>query len=185
MGHDKSQILLNGKTLLDLAILRLSSQVDVLCVNSNAKNVSSHVPIIPDTIARFSGSLAGPLAGVLAGLEWAHTLVPAQTHIVTVPVDAPYFPANLVARLRGGSDDKICVASSSGRIHPVFALWPLTITQSLRQWLEEPDNRSAGKFISSGPHIIVDFPRDEALDPFTNINTQADFELAKALHQTP
>lgn len=175
MGQDKATVDLGGETLLEHATTRLSRQVNALSINSNSDDLKSDWPIIKDLIPDF----AGPLAGVLSAIDWTATLFPIHTHIVTVPIDAPFFPNDLVSELSRSRNDNICVARYCGTLHPVFALWPVSVAPILKTWLADPNNRSVKHFILSVAHTMIDFPSIDGLDPFMNINTPDDLEQAK------
>lgn len=175
MGKDKAKTALGGKTLLDMSMAGLTPQVSVLAVNANAPHtVPAGTPVIADPI----GGHAGPLAGILAGLEWAASLNPKPDHVAFVPVDAPFFPSDLVKRLAAAADgDAIVVARADGNAHPVFSLWPVNETGLLRLNLLSGGPRKAIAYIETQPHVFVDFDSDE---PFFNINTPQDLETAEA-----
>jgi molybdopterin-guanine dinucleotide biosynthesis protein A len=175
MGQDKATIMLAGKTLLTHAVERFSPQVEVLAINANSKVVYENGPIVADSIPDF----AGPLAGILAALEWAQALTPPVNALVTVPVDAPFFPADLVVRLKNQDINQITTTKCDGQLHPLFTLWPLDVTALLRQWLETPQNRSVKHFIAEQKHQIVEFACVGELDPFMNLNTPQDLERAQ------
>jgi molybdenum cofactor guanylyltransferase len=119
----------------------------------------------------------------LAGLNWAASLHPKAEALVTIPVDAPFFPLDLVERLH--SAHTVTVAQSNGQLHPVFALWPLAITEELRDWLNAKNSRSVKDFLASIPHKAVDFQSADGFDPFTNINTPDDLIQAEMRIQKP
>ncbi len=175
MGTDKAALLLGGKPLLAHAIDRLMPQVDALAINANTDLGHQDHPIIPDGRPDF----AGPLAGILAALTWVASLTPNVDAIVTVPVDAPFFPHDLVQRLQTSGKPTTTTAMCSGQIHPVFALWPLDIAPVLRSWLEDENNRSVQHFLLSIPHEIIEFPSRDGFDPFMNINTPEDLAFAE------
>ncbi len=176
MGTDKAAVKLGGKTLLDLAMARLAPQVGALAVSANAALPVS-VPVLPDPIAGH----AGPLAGILAGLEWAGTLKPAPSHVAFAPVDAPYFPETLVAKLSANSNGKAIIAArSNGHVHPVFSLWPLSLAPLLHIHFAAGGTRKVLDFIESQPHQFVDFDLAGGGDPFMNINTPQDLAAAQA-----
>ncbi len=175
MGTDKSAVQLGGKPLLEHAVRLLTPQVKTLAVSAN-QPVASDLPVLVDSV----GGHAGPLAGILAGLEWAATLKPAPTHLACVPVDAPFFPADLVAKLAKSANDRdIIVARCNGEAHPVFSLWPLTLAPLLHLHFAAGGTRKAIDFIESRPHRFVDFDVPEGNDPFMNINTPDDLAQAK------
>jgi molybdopterin-guanine dinucleotide biosynthesis protein A len=185
-GGDKPLGMLAGRALLEHVIARLEPQVHVLAVNANgdpARFAGFGLPVLPDTVEGF----AGPLAGVLAGLEWTATDTTARS-LVTVAGDTPFFPGDLVDRLAAASAGRpgaIAVASSAGRWHPTFALWPVDLAGSLRAVLVDRDERRVKAFIEQQDHIEVDFPFPQVAgityDPFFNINTPDDLAEAERL----
>lgn len=182
MGQDKATIRLNGHTLLTRVHMRLAAQCEPIAISRPSKaQTHEDTPVITDTLPGFSG----PLAGILSALEHFEDLSTASSHMLSVAVDTPFFPANLAKRLTEAVDfqERIVVARSQGRAHPVFALWPFSLREELSAWLGEPENRSLMRFIALHPYIFVDFPmmKTEAsdLDPFFNINTPEDLEVAQ------
>lgn len=191
-GGDKGLLEIAGAPLLRRVIDRLAPQVGSLALNANgdpARFARYGLPVLPDTVAGFPG----PLAGVLAGLDWA--AAQGAESIVTVAADTPFFPRDLVARLllaaeaaplplalactprAGGA----ALKSGGGRPidrHPTFGLWPVALRGDLRAALEGglrkvvawTDGHGAGEAL---------FPADP-LDPFFNVNTPED--LARAEH---
>jgi molybdenum cofactor guanylyltransferase len=180
MGANKATMLLKNKTLLDHAVERLHGQVDLLSVNANQIAGTTRYPIIADEHPDY----AGPLAGVLAGLNWATSLTPKVDALVTTPVDAPFFPFDLVSRLLSVRDTTVTVARCAGQLHPVFALWPLETEGPMREWMRDKNNRSIKAFLAFIPHHVVDFPEIEGFDPFTNINTPDELAAAETHIQT-
>jgi molybdenum cofactor guanylyltransferase len=176
MGADKAGVKLGGRTLLALAMERLGPQVAMMAVSANGA-LPVAVPVLPDLIAGH----AGPLAGILAGLEWAGTLKPSPPHVAFVPVDAPFFPEKLVAKLSAKSDGRAIIAArSNGHAHPVFSLWPLSLAPLLHIHFAAGGTRKVLDFIESQPHHFVDFDTDNGNDPFMNINTPQDLAAAQA-----
>ncbi len=180
MGSDKAHLPLRGDTILGHVVRRLAPQVEALFLNAAPGFADpSSLPLIPDTIA----GQAGPLAGVLAGLQ---TLAPkGYRSVLTAPCDSPFLPPDLAERLTAACEgDAIVVAESAGRSHPVFALWPTAIADDLKGWLADPDNRRINAFLKRHTVVSVDFPLVKTaagpLDPFMNLNTPDD--LAQAHH---
>ncbi|MDB5409048.1 MAG: molybdopterin-guanine dinucleotide biosynthesis protein, partial [Rhodospirillales bacterium] len=132
-GGDKTLRRLGGQPILARIIARVAPQVQALALNANgdpARFAEYGLPVVPDSVAGF----AGPLAGVLAGLDWAAGL-PGVTHVASFATDAPFVPTNLVARMQtaiahDGAD--LACAASGGRTHPVFGLWPVDLREALR-----------------------------------------------------
>lgn len=181
-GGDKSLRQIGGRAILDHVIDRLAAQCAPLALNANgdpARFAALGLPVLADSVAGHPG----PLAGVLAGLDWAAGQ--GQSHIVTVAADTPFFPRDLVARLRaaGGAQGFALAATpdETGRMmrHPTFGLWPVALREDLRAALAEglrkivlwTDRHGAG---------TAEFGTDP-VDPFFNINTPEDVAEAERL----
>jgi molybdopterin-guanine dinucleotide biosynthesis protein A len=181
-GGDKALRLLGGIPLLDRIIERLRPQVDALVLNANgdpARFARYGLPVVADSVSGF----VGPLAGVLAGLDWAASLRPDCPYIVSVAADAPFLPIDLVARLVGGLDaahaDLAC-AASGGRAHPVFGLWPVRLRENLRRAVADEGIRKVDLWTGRHRLATVSFA-DQPVDPFFNANRPEDFEVAEGL----
>jgi len=137
------------------------------------------LPVIADVVDGF----AGPLAGVLTGLEHAAAHHPQVSHVISLATDAPFLPRDLAERLMQavaeGAD--MAQARSGGRRHPVFAIWPVSMAGELRAALVDEGLRKIDDFTARFDCAIVDFlPEDDgAPDPFTNLNTPEDLEDAR------
>jgi molybdenum cofactor guanylyltransferase len=187
-GGDKSLMPLGGQALIAHAIATLAPQVDALVINANgdpARFAELKLPVTPDR----DGAFAGPLAGVLAGMDWARAHQPAARWIATAACDTPFFPADLVARLHAAATQTgadIALAASGGQSHFVFGLWPVKLTGDLAASLAE-GRRKVQDWIERHPYTVVEFePVDingVMLDPFFNINTPGDLAVAEALMQ--
>lgn len=185
-GGDKGLLPLGDKSVLDRVTARFTPQVGPFALNANgdpARFSGFPHPILADTVTGFPG----PLAGILAGMEWAARETDAEM-IATVAADTPFFPDDLITSLAAaveGRDETIAVARSSGRLHPTFALWPIELNGSLRHFLVEEGNRRVLSFIERHRFIEVDFPllprHSGTLDPFFNINTPADLAEAERI----
>lgn len=182
MGRDKASAELDGKPMILRIAERIGPQVTALAINApEAFAAGIDLPLVPDTIAGHPG----PLAGVLAGLRRAAAMTPGAPHLLTVPADTPFLPLDLVARLEGAAaaPDQIVLAASAGQVHPVIALWPLSLADDLEAWLTEPENRKLQVFITRHPSLAVDFPLLATpggdLDPFFNVNTPGDLATAE------
>jgi molybdopterin-guanine dinucleotide biosynthesis protein A len=182
-GPEKSLLELGARRLFEHAADRLSPQVAALVLNANgdpARFGESGLEIIADT----AGDHAGPLAGVLAAMEWMTEEFPSATHLATAAADTPFFPRDLVARLAMAAGEEagaIAIAASADGRHPVFALWPVAHAAKLRQFLESGENPKVLAFANRHAVRIVEFAADPALalDPFFNINTPQDLEIAR------
>jgi len=183
-GGDKALRLLAGIPLLERVIERLRPQVDALVLNANgdpARFAQFALPVVADSVPGF----AGPLVGVLAGLDWAASQRPDCPYIVSVATDAPFLPVDLVARLAEGLNETgadLSCAASGGRSHPVFGLWPVRLRENLRRAVIEEGIRKVDLWTSRHELATVPFA-DELVDPFFNTNRPEDLETAAALLQ--
>lgn len=185
-GGDKALLTLGDRPLLSHVIDRLQRQAAPIALNANgdpARFRPFGLPVIPDTVEGF----AGPLAGILAGMEWARQQKGVKA-LVSVAGDTPFFPDNLVAELAKatkGRLDRIVIACSGGRRHPVFALWPLSLRDPLSTFLTEKNDRSVAAFAARHHAVEQDYPLETfgtmTADPFFNINISEDLAEAERL----
>jgi molybdopterin-guanine dinucleotide biosynthesis protein A len=191
-GGDKALLPLGGGTLLSSVIDRLSPQVADLALNANGdptRFATYGLPVVPDSVTGY----AGPLAGVLAGLDWAAEHG-AET-VVSVAADTPFFPCDLVPRLmlaaegmahplalaatpRDGEDTKSMSATGLVR-HPTFGLWPVALRHDLRAALEG-GLRKVVIWTDAHDGRLAKFPAD-GFDSFFNVNTPQDLAKAEAM----
>lgn len=181
-GGDKGRLLLGGRSLLARVIERTRPQVAALALNANGDPVrfgDLGLPVLPDTVAGFPG----PLAGVLAGMDWA--AVQGASHVVTVAADTPFLPEDLVPRLllaaEGGAAIVLASSLVDGRKtrHPTFGLWSVALRNDLRAALARGE-RKVGLWAEQQGAVPALFPSG-FIDPFFNINTPEDLERAEAL----
>ncbi len=183
-GGDKSLRVLAGMTILERVIARARPQVVTLVLNANGdadRFAEFSLPVVSDSIPDF----AGPLAGVLAGLDWAAANVEGATHVASFATDAPFLPVDLVARLaeavRDGRHDLAC-AASNGRTHPVFGLWPLALREDMRAALAS-GMRKVDQWTARHRLAVVEFVA-EPYDPFFNANTPEDLSEGERVSRT-
>jgi len=189
-GGDKCLRPLAGKPILARIIARAQPQVCSLVLNANgdpARFAEFALPVAADVVAGY----AGPLAGVLTGLDWAAQNAPDCSHVASFACDAPFFPADLVARFAAVAEAEgadLACATSAGRAHPVFGLWPLSLREDLRRALVEEGLRKVDVWTARYRLARVDFellegPRGPS-DPFFNANRPEDLAEAERLAQT-
>lgn len=177
-GGDKGTIILGGLTLFDRVIDRLGPQVDRLVLNANGdpeRLIEYGLPVIPDTLEDHPG----PLAGVLAGMEYA--AAEGYDYIATAAADTPFFPIDLVENLidaRDAARKPFALAASRDEVkvarHPTFGIWPVSYRHDLKAALEDgvrkvvlwTDKHGAAQHI---------FPEEA----FFNINTPEDLAEAE------
>ena len=176
MGTDKALLDVGGRPLLAHVAARLAPQVGALALNANgnpARFADFDLPVIAD------GGYAGPLAGILTAMRWA-----AQAnadHVVSLPVDTPFVPADLAARLLAAlGTAEIAIARSRGRTHPTVGLWRTSLGGDLDTWLAGTDDLAVRAFLAGRQVAMADFPDDAGGDPFFNVNTPEDAAIASA-----
>ena len=181
-GGDKGLRALGGRTILARVIERARPQVTALLVNANgdaARFAEFGLPVRADAVPGYPG----PLAGVLAGLDWAAETLPSCPLVASFPCDAPFLPLDLVACLaaaREGAGAEIACASSLGQAHPVFALWPVALRLELRRAIVEEGVRKVDMWTARHRLVQVDFASD-LVDPFFNANRPEDLAEAQRL----
>ena len=181
-GGDKGMLTLGGQTLLSRVIDRLSPQVAGLALNANgdpSRFAQFDMPVIADSIEGF----AGPLAGVLAGLDW----VAAQggETLVTAAADTPFFPCDLVPQLllesEGMAHPLVLAATPDPKRgtarHPTFGLWPVALRDDLRSALKDGLRKVVLWTEKHGGREAL-FPDEDA---FFNVNTPQDLIRAEAM----
>ncbi len=181
-GGDKCLLELAGRPVLDRIIRRVRPQVGPMVLNANgdqARFAGFGLPVAADVVDGF----AGPLAGVLTGLEWAAANAPGCDWVASFACDAPFVPADLVACLidavAADGADMAC-ARSGGRDHPVFGLWPVRLAAALRRALVDEDIRKVDVWTARYRLVRADFAADP-VDPFFNLNSPDDMARAEAL----
>src|SRR5580698_8490969 len=181
-GGDKPMRSIAGRTILDRLIARLGPQCDGLILNANgdpARFAAFGLPVIADGVADFPG----PLAGILAALDWAAANRPDVELILSAAADCPFLPRDLVSRLhraRREENAELAVAASDGQSHPVIGLWSVGLREELRHALVVEDIRKIDRWTARYRLATVEWPA-EPLDPFFNANTMDDIAAAERL----
>ena len=187
-GGDKALLRIGGKTILERTLERLLPQCVRAVINANgdpARFAFTGLPVVADNIEGF----AGPLAGILAGLDWAADNAPELAWIVSVPGDCPFLPHDLAARLhaaRLAAGKPLACARSGEWRHPVVGLWPVALRHDLRHALVDEGLRKIEVWTARHGAALADWPATP-VDPFFNVNKPEDVEeasrLAAQIHQ--
>ncbi len=181
-GGDKALLRIGDETILERVLGRFSPQCEQVILNANgdpSRFAPFHLPVIADDIPDF----AGPLAGILAGLDWAAKNTPDIEWIASVPGDCPFVPRDLVARLhraREESGQPLACAKSGDWRHPVAGLWPLNLRADLRKALLEEGLHKIEVWTGRHGTAIAEWP-DRPLDPFFNVNRPEDLAEAERI----
>lgn len=184
-GGDKPLRLIAGRSILGHVAQRVGPQCDGLLVNANgdpARFSDYDLPVVADSIPDF----AGPLAGILAGLDWMAKNRPDLHWLVSVAADTPFIPSDLVARLHQARQQAglpLACAASGGWTHPVIGLWPVSLREDLRHALIVEDERKIDRWTARHGCASAEWPTDP-VDPFFNANKPDDLAEAERLFAT-
>ena len=183
-GGDKAKIEIGGVSILDRVLATLSAQCVGIVINANGdpeRFADTGLTVIADNVPGF----AGPLAGVLTGLDWLAEQDNGIEWLMSVPGDCPFLPDDLVERLHtarrkmGAGVPLACARSGEWR-HPVVGLWPLALRGDLRKALTEEGLRKIEVWTARHGIAVADWP-DQPIDPFFNVNTPDDAKRAQQL----
>jgi molybdopterin-guanine dinucleotide biosynthesis protein A len=181
-GGDKARIAIGGSTILQRVLACLTPQCAAVVINANgdpARFADTALPVVADSVPDF----AGPLAGILAGLDWAAANAPQCEWIASAPGDCPFLPKNLVAHLheaRAAAGTPLACARSGQWRHPVVALWPVELRADLRRALVEQGLRKIEIWTARHGVAIAEWPT-APFDPFFNVNTPQDAARAEEI----
>jgi molybdenum cofactor guanylyltransferase len=181
-GGDKARLRIGSETILQRVLTRIGPQCQRVIINANgepARFADTGLPVVADNVPDFPG----PLAGILAGLDWAAAHPPTSEWLLSVPGDCPFLPNNLVAQLheaRAAAGLPLACARSGEWRHPVVALWPLALREDLRRALVEDHLRKIEIWTARHGIAIADWPT-EPFDPFFNVNTPDDAARAEII----
>ncbi|MEQ8664816.1 MAG: molybdenum cofactor guanylyltransferase MobA [Rhodospirillales bacterium] len=183
-GGDKPLKELGGRPLLEHVVERARPQVGQLLLNVNgdaSRFALFGLPVVADVV----GGFAGPLAGILTGLEWLAENAPDARWLASFATDAPFFPRDMVDRLADAAESgnaRIACACSCGRTHPVFAIWAADLAADLRSALVGEDVRKIDRWTARYSVAEVVFEADDnGRDPFFNINRPEDLAAAESV----
>jgi molybdopterin-guanine dinucleotide biosynthesis protein A len=181
-GGDKARLAIGGRSILERVLARLAPQCAALILNANGdptRFADTGLEIVPDSVPDF----AGPLAGILAALDWAAAHAPQVADVVSVPGDCPFLPHDLVTRLssaRSGERTPFACARSGEWRHPVIGLWPVNLRGDLRKALVDEGLRKIETWTARHGVAIADWPATP-FDPFFNVNTPDDAAEAERI----
>lgn len=181
MGREKALVKLNGKPLIEHVVERLEPQVSDIVINTGNSDITA---LFPNAISikDLGNRSSGPLSGVLAGMEYFRSK--GIPHFLTVSVDCPFLPNNLIASLSAtiNTENAIAIARSKKGDHPTIGLWPSALAPELAEFLDRSDNFSIRRFLENKNLCEVEFKsethRAKSIDPFFNVNTEQDLEVA-------
>ena len=181
-GGDKARLSIGGATILQRVLACLAPQCERVVINANGdptRFADTGLPVVADSVPDF----AGPLAGILAGLDWTPAHAPNCEWLLSVPGDCPFLPKDLLARLhearRAAGTSLACARSGAWR-HPVVGLWSIDLREDLRRALMDEGLRKIEIWTARHGVAIADWPA-EPVDPFFNVNTADDAARAEAL----
>ncbi len=178
-GVRKALLSLGGRTLLDHARDTLATQVNRIAVSANDLEVGAVAGALP-VLADDHGDRRGPLAGLLAGMRWCRAVDPALRRVLTVPVDCPFLPRDLLERLHQTATEsgaQVTIATSDDREHPAIGLWDLALEEPLRLVVTAGRDLSVRGFYRSFRTTTCAFSGRP--DPLFNINTPEDLARAE------
>ena len=181
-GGDKARLAVGGVTILDRVLATMRPQCRDIIINANgdpARFADTGLTVVADDVPDF----AGPLAGILAGLDWAARHRPELTYVASVPGDCPFLPADLVTRLheaRAAANVPLACARSGEWRHPVVGLWPVALRADLRHAVVDEDLRKIEMWTARHGVALAEWP-DKPIDPFFNVNTPEDAAAAERL----
>jgi molybdopterin-guanine dinucleotide biosynthesis protein A len=181
-GGDKARIKIGSASILQRALACLSPQCSRVIINANGdatRFADTGLPVVADSVPDF----AGPLAGILAGLDWAAQNTPNVEWLVSVPGDCPFLPRDLVTRLheaRATANVRLACARSGEWRHPVVGLWPVKLREDLRHALVDENLHKIELWTARHGIAIAAWPTTP-IDPFFNVNTPKDVAQAEAI----
>jgi molybdopterin-guanine dinucleotide biosynthesis protein A len=181
-GGDKARIKIGGATILQRVLGRLKPQCSDIIINANgdpARFADTGLPVVADSVPDF----AGPLAGILAGLDWSAANAPAHEWLLSVPGDCPFLPNDLAVRLhqaRSAAGTRLACARSGEWRHPTVGVWPVALREDLRRALVDENLHKIELWTARYGIAIADWP-DKPIDPFFNVNTPEEAARAETL----
>ena len=179
---------LAGRPMVEHVVERLRPQVMDLVVVANDPEPAFRrlgVAVIPDPpdvrrVATREGRRLGPLAGILAGMEWSLAMHPHAGWILSVPADVPFLPPDLTVRLCGHlhvpEPDVLMIRHGRHR-EPALAVWSVKLAAALRRAVVDEGVRKVGEFVHRQNFAELSWPAGGSA--FVNVNTPADLSEAE------
>ncbi|KAB0681887.1 molybdenum cofactor guanylyltransferase [Aureimonas leprariae] len=174
----KPMVEIGGRPMIAHVLDRFPPAVSPILIGVNDREAFAPLPY-PIVRDRIDGH-PGPLAALDAATHWLRERRDAATHLICLPGDTPFLPADVCARLADDPGRRPRIARCGGRLHPTVALWPLACLEDLRTHIEASGNLSVVAFAERTGFDAVDFDASTAVDPFFNVNTPDDLILARA-----
>jgi molybdenum cofactor guanylyltransferase len=181
-GVDKGSQRVGATSLIAHVLAALKPQCSTMIINANgdtARFAALGVPVVSDDVPGF----AGPLAGILAGLDYLAAHHSDLSYAASAATDTPFLPDDLVAKLHAArlvANAEIAVARSDNIVHPTFALWPIDLRDDLRAALVDEDLHRVTTFFSRSRCAYADWSTI-SFDPFFNVNTPDDLRIAEEI----
>lgn len=185
-GREKTLLEIGGRPIIAHVADNFRPQVEYLAISANGdpqRFDDTGLEVVAD-----ADPGRGPLAGILAGMEWAASKTDA-THLATAAGDTPFLPGVVVSRLKMVlADDArpIALAATGQTLHPVFGLWPLELRAALADWLSAGEKLAIADFAAEHGFVTTNFPirqmMNRVFEPFMNVNTPEELERARAFH---
>jgi molybdopterin-guanine dinucleotide biosynthesis protein A len=181
-GGDKTLLKVGGETILSRTLSRVTPHCEAVALNANgdpSRFAAFGLPIIADSVADF----AGPLAGILAGMDWAHSERPSIEWLASVPGDCPFLPRDLIPRLHDAARTEktpLACAKSGDWRHPVAAIWRVALREDLRKALTVEGLRKIEIWTERHRVALAEWP-DQPFDHFFNTNRPEDLVKAEEI----
>ena len=176
-GGIKSFLEFNEKKIFDRIFERLKPQIKTIIINCNSKDLilqKYKIPIIQD----IKQGYLGPLAGIHSAMSWIKKNNSNAEWLITIPGDTPFIPSDLINRFKNkiSTNKKIILAKSKNKIHPIIGVWHISLFNNL----DNEINNGVRKILTWANKHSIDYVNysTENYDPFFNINTKYDLDLA-------
>jgi len=183
-GLDKSAIVIGDTSCLNRTVAVLSPLLEVIVMSAPVGISFDHYdfPVIRDYQPRETDQIkSGPALAIIALVDWA--VQNNFDYVITAPIDTPFLPHDYAQQLFStwqgiGSESRPVVCTSEGRTHGLHALWPVSCFAQLQSLILLKGGRKIRSLHSALDSNMLNFPVD-IIDPFLNLNTLKDIEVAQ------